>query len=187
MYAQSRLRGTPVPERVAGSVLISSLCRAAAEDGRSVFLLGGDEGTAELAAKRLQARCPGLGVTGTYCPPVGFEKDQAEMERVTRAVCEVQPDIVFVGLGFPKQERLIRKLRPYLPQAWYMGVGISFSYLSGRVKHAPVWMRRVGLEWAFRLAQEPRRLFKRYIVRGVPFAMWLFAHVLWQRYRRGRE
>ena len=167
------LQRTPVPERVAGSDLISSLSRGAAEQGRSVFLLGGNPGTAEKAARILTERYPGLVIAGTDCPPIGFDKDALAMARLSRKIHQARPDIVFVALGSPKQELVIRHLRHDRPEAWWLGVGISFSFLCGEVARAPRWMQRCGLEWLHRVSQEPRRLFKRYFVDGLPFASWL--------------
>src|SRR5688572_17035834 len=106
----SRLEGTPLPQRIAGSDLISSLSRAAAERGRSVFLLGGVPGTADGAAAILQKASPNLKVAGTYCPPMGFEDDEAEMARITALLVAAKPDIIYVALGSPKQENLIQRI-----------------------------------------------------------------------------
>ena len=157
----SRLQRTPLPERVAGSDLIGSLTAEAARRGRSIFLLGGNPGTAEMAARRLRESNPALKLAGTLCPPVGFEPEPAELERVTTALYAAQPDIVYVGLGFPKQERLIAQIKHRFPTVWFVGVGVSLSFVSGEIARAPRWMRRLGLEWVHRLAQEPRRLFHR--------------------------
>jgi N-acetylglucosaminyldiphosphoundecaprenol N-acetyl-beta-D-mannosaminyltransferase len=183
----SRLAGDPLPERVAGSSLILSLSRAAGQTGRSVYLLGGEPGTAEAAAEVLQERSPGLRIAGCHCPPFGFEHDPAQWDEMDRRLRASGPDIVFVGLGFPKQERLIQRLRPSLPEAWWLGVGISFSFLSGKVRRAPRWVQRAGLEWAHRLVQEPRRLFRRYLVHGLPFAAVLMGEALVRRMRAGRN
>ena len=167
----SRLQGTPLPERVAGSNLISTLTAAAAQQGKSVFLLGGAEGTAAGAAALLVQRNPMLKVVGTLCPRVGFDKNPKQMAEIAKRLTDAQPDIVFRSqLGSPKQEHLIAKFRPSLPNAWWLGVGVSFSFLTGHVRRAPLWMQRGGIEWLHRLGQEPRRLFKRYIVVGIPFA-----------------
>lgn len=171
----SRLQGTPLPSRVAGSDLISSLSAATAKAGKSLFLLGGDPGTAESAATVLRERHADIKIAGTYCPKVGFEKDADKMRELTQKVLDAKPDVVFVALGSPKQERLIERLRDRLPQAWWLGVGISFSFLSGDVKRAPRWMRKVGMEWIHRMLQEPGRLMKRYLVQGVPFAVRLLS------------
>ncbi len=180
----SRLQGAPLPERVAGSDLTSSLSAAATAQARSIFLLGGAPGTAQAAADVLRARHPDVRIAGTDCPPVGFEDDSLEMERLRLRVITAAPDIVLVALGSPKQERLIHSLRPQLPNAWWIGVGISFSFLCGHVKRAPAWMQRAGLEWVHRLLQEPLRLGRRYLVEGIPFALWLLASSAWQGFRR---
>ena len=180
----SWLQGTPLPGRVAGSTLISQLSAEAASRGRSIFLLGGDEGTAEAAGDALRRRCPSLVVSGCLCPPLGFEHDPPQMATIEAALRSAAPDIVFVALGFPKQERLIKRLKDRFPQTWWIGVGISFSFLSGRVKRAPYWMQRTGLEWVHRLAQEPRRLSRRYLRNGIPFAVQLLASSAWRGLHR---
>lgn len=167
----SKLQGTPLPERVAGSDLISTLSERAASEGLSIFLLGGDPGAADEAAEVLRARHPTLNILGTECPPFGFESDADYLAKLETTLAEAKPDIVFVALGCPKQEKLITRLRPLLPAAWFLGVGISFSFLAGRVERAPKWMQKTGLEWLHRLAQEPGRLAKRYLIVGIPFAI----------------
>lgn len=172
------LQRTPVPERVCGSNLIVSLSSGAARRGRSVFLLGGNEGTDVGAAEVLRRRYPELRIAGTECPPHGFERDPIAMARIARRLRDCSPDIVFVALGSPKQEFVIRRLKDELPATWWLGVGISFSFLTGDVNRAPRWMQRAGLEWLHRLQQEPRRLFKRYVVQGLPFAASLLGGAL---------
>jgi N-acetylglucosaminyldiphosphoundecaprenol N-acetyl-beta-D-mannosaminyltransferase len=171
----SRLLGTPLPERVCGSDLMSSLPAAAAARGLSLFLLGGNEGVAEDAARLLRERHPDLRVAGTLHPELGFEDRQESLDAIGAALAAARPDIVFVALSFPKGERLIARLRPLLPAAWWIGVGIAFSFLTGDVRRAPRWMQRTGLEWVFRLTQEPERLARRYLVDGLPFAARLLA------------
>lgn len=184
----SRVQGTPLPERVAGSSLIDPLCAAAAERGRSIFMLGGEPGAAEEASRILRERYNGLLVAGTYCPPFGFESDEKQMELLREAVKDAQPDLVYVALGSPKQERLIRRIKDDLPQAWWLGIGISLSFVSGHVKRAPRWVQKVGLEWCHRLLQEPRRLARRYLIDGIPFAARLLMGAAWQRLTgRARE
>jgi N-acetylglucosaminyldiphosphoundecaprenol N-acetyl-beta-D-mannosaminyltransferase len=182
----SRLQGRAVPERVAGSSLMTTLPPAAAEAGASIFLLGGNPGMADLAAERLVAASPSLEVSGTHCPPFGYERSPAALAAIEAAVTAAQPDIVFVALPFPKQEELIARLRPLLPQAWFIGVGVSFSFLAGEVQRAPRWLQRIGLEWAHRLTQEPGRLARRYLVDGIPFGVRLLADAAARRIRVGR-
>lgn len=176
----SRIQKTPLPERVAGSSLIWSLTEAAAEAGKSVYLLGGNPGAADGAAATFAQRFPKLKIAGTQCPAVGFEKDPQQLARLRNELIAARPDVVYVGLGFPKQDRLIADLRDALPAAWFLGIGISFSFITGEVKRAPRWMQKTGLEWVHRMVQEPGRLFRRYILEDLPFAAILF----WQSYRR---
>jgi N-acetylglucosaminyldiphosphoundecaprenol N-acetyl-beta-D-mannosaminyltransferase len=181
----SRLAGAPLPERVSGSSMVWSICEAASERGQSVFLLGGDHGVAERAAEIFCERYPGLEIAGTACPPVGFENDAQELDRIRREVTEAAPRIVFVALGFPKQDLLIRMLRDSLPKASFMGVGISLSYAVGELSRPPSWICQIGMEWAYRLAQEPTRLLvQRYIVNGMPFGLRLMASAARHRIRR---
>ena len=169
------LQGSRLPERVAGSTLVHSLTEAAAEAGASVFLLGGNPGSADAAARRLAERSPNLRVAGTLCPPFGFEHQAEWLDRIEQILDEARPDIVFVGLGFPKQERLIVELHKRFPKAWFLSCGVSFSFVAGEITRAPRIIQRLGLEWLHRLAQEPQRLSRRYLVQGIPF---LFA-LLW--------
>lgn len=178
----SRLQKTPLPERVAGSSIINTLTAAAAEAGYRIFFLGGNDGAAERAAEELLAHNPSLQIAGHFCPPFGFDQKPAEMDRIKSTLIESKPDIVYVGLGFPKQERLIEQLRPLLPQAWFLGIGISFSFVAGEVKRAPRFMQKLGLEWLHRMVQEPSRLFKRYVIFGLPFAVRLFSGALRARW-----
>jgi N-acetylglucosaminyldiphosphoundecaprenol N-acetyl-beta-D-mannosaminyltransferase len=171
----SRVQRTPLPERVSGSSLAHTLTSAAREAGASVFLLGGDPGVADAASAQLRQSCPGLRIAGTYCPSRGFEDSPEQLAAIEAAVADARPDIVFVGLGFPKQEHLILRLRPRFPGTWFVSCGISLSFLSGDVTRAPEWAQRAGLEWLHRLIQEPRRLARRYLVEGLPFFVRLLA------------
>ena len=113
-----------------------------------------------------------------------FPANTVDFAPIVRAIQASNPDIVYVGLGSPKQEFLIDRIRRCLPGAWWLGVGISFSYVSGDVRQAPPWLRRAGMEWAYRMAQEPRRLVGRYLVQGLPFAAALTARSLAATWRR---
>lgn len=177
----SKLQSTPLPCRVAGSSLVEPLAQAAAERGRSIYLLGGEPGAAEDAAKILLSRSDGLRIAGVYCPPMGFERDEAEIEKIRQQLHVAMPDIVYVALGSPKQEYVIRQLRSELPGTWWLGIGISLSFLCGRVKRAPQWMQKLGLEWLHRLVQEPRRLARRYLVEGLPFAGRMMGKIVLRR------
>ncbi|GAA0533710.1 WecB/TagA/CpsF family glycosyltransferase [Paractinoplanes ferrugineus] len=181
----SRLGGTPLPERVAGSSLIWSLSAGVGRDRRSIFVIGGSpahDGAAR-AADRLAARCPGLRVAGAICPEFGFEQSRATYDQVCAQVADAKPDLVFVGLGFPKQERMIAKLRPMLPSSWFIGCGAAVNFVAGDLERAPRWMQRTGLEWAHRLGTEPRRLARRYLRHDAPYALRLLAQAPGQRVR----
>ena len=177
----SHLQGTPLPARVAGSDLAFALTAAAAGDQRRLFLLGGAPGTADRAGAVLASRFPGIDVVGTDCPPFGFESDAAEMARIEESVRTAYPDLVYVGLPFPKADRLILKLRPTVPAVWFLALGVSFSFVAGELQRAPEWMQSVGLEWMHRLGAEPGRLFRRYLLQGIPFAVALFTQALASR------
>jgi N-acetylglucosaminyldiphosphoundecaprenol N-acetyl-beta-D-mannosaminyltransferase len=182
----SRLQGEELPERVTGSSLIWSLSREASTAGRSLYLLGGAEGIAERAADRLQEEMPDLVVSGWDCPPFGFEKSQQQLEETVGAVVEAKPDLVFVALGFPKQERLMQRLREHLPQTWFIGCGGTLTMVAGEVSRAPVWIQKSGFEWVHRLAMEPRRMAKRYLVHDLPYAAGLMARSVARRRGAGR-
>jgi N-acetylglucosaminyldiphosphoundecaprenol N-acetyl-beta-D-mannosaminyltransferase len=179
----ARLRGDPLAERVTGSSLIFSLTSAAASARRSVYLLGGGSGVPDLAGTELARRYPGLRVAGAYAPPVGFEESPGAVALIRERLGQARPDIVYVGLGFPKQERLIAELTAALPGAWFIGCGAAIPFAAGTLPRAPVWMQRAGLEWAFRLLKEPRRLFRRYLVDDAPYAAYLLFSSVMERVR----
>lgn len=178
---KARVQGTPLPERVAGSSLIWPLCEACAACGRSVYLLGGDPGAGEAAKAVLERRFPGLRVCGVMSPERGFERDEARMAAIEREVAASGADVVFVALGSPKQEFVAERLLRVMPRTWFIGCGITLSFVAGQVRRAPLWMQRCGLEWTHRLAQEPRRLTRRYLIDGLPFAISLLVRAGWRR------
>jgi N-acetylglucosaminyldiphosphoundecaprenol N-acetyl-beta-D-mannosaminyltransferase len=124
-----------------------------------------------------------LRVAGHSAPRFSAMPTEAELAATIAALREAAPDLLLVGLGSPKQERLIHALRPHFPAMWMVGVGISFSFVAGHVQRAPRWMRQSGLEWVHRFLQEPQRLGRRYLLEDLPFAAELFARVLWERAR----
>jgi N-acetylglucosaminyldiphosphoundecaprenol N-acetyl-beta-D-mannosaminyltransferase len=170
----SRIAGARFPERVTGADLSRALIAAAA--GRfSTFFLGGAPGAADMAVRKMQKAHPELEIVGTHCPPYGFEDDPAEWDEMSSMLAAARPDVVFVGLGSPKQEKVIRRLRELAPSAWWLGVGITFSFLGEQIPRAPRWMQTTGLEWLHRLGCEPKRLAKRYLIEDLPFAAWMLA------------
>jgi N-acetylglucosaminyldiphosphoundecaprenol N-acetyl-beta-D-mannosaminyltransferase len=163
----SRLLGTPLPERVTGVDIVEQGAALAAKQGYRIFLLGAAPGIADAAATELRVRYPGLDVAGTYSPPMGPFTPQ-EDTRMVAAVRAVSPDILFVAFGAPRQDVWIREHLEELNVPVCVGVGGTFNFLAGTVKRAPQWMRRSGLEWAYRVGQEPRRLWRRYLLEDLP-------------------
>lgn len=155
--------GARLPERVAGSDLVPLVAARAAREGWRLFLLGGAPGVAERAAERLVREHPGLRIAGTLAPPFGFEGDPAERRRVREAIASARPEVVLVGLGAPKQERFIVEERDALPVRAWLAVGGTFDLLAGDRRRAPPALQRLGLEWAWRMAQDPVRLGRRYL------------------------
>lgn len=156
--------GTPIKEKISGSDLFPKLCSMAAEKGYSMFFLGAAEGVAAKAAENLMNRYSGLQVVGTYSPPIGFEKNEIELQKITDMIKKVRPDILIVGLGCPKQELFILHNRERLGVPISLGLGASLDFEAGNVQRAPKWMSEHGLEWLFRITQDPKRLIKRYLV-----------------------
>lgn len=180
----ARLRGDSLPERVSGSSLIFSLTAAAAASQRSIYLLGGEPGVPESAAAQLSQLYPGVKIAGTAAPSLGFDKDPRKVAEIRDHLLLTSPDIVYVGLGFPKQERLIVTLTSALPSSWFVACGAAIPFAAGTLPRAPAWMRQTGLEWAFRLVSEPRRLYRRYLVDDVPYAARLLASSAMTRIQR---
>lgn len=168
----ARFLGTPIKEKISGADLFPSLCELASQRGRKVFFLGGKEGAAASSAELLRKKLPSLQVSGTYCPSFGFENDEKENTKIIEMIRVASPDILFVGLGAPKQEKWIYKHKNQYKVPVSIGVGAAFDFYSGIVKRAPKWMQNVGLEWFWRLMMEPRRLWKRYLIDD-PIFFWL--------------
>ncbi len=160
----SKLYKTPIKEKISGSDLFPLLCERAALNGYSMYFLGAAEGIAAKAAENLTKRFPGLNVVETYSPPFGFEKDETEIKHIIENIRRCSPDILIVGLGCPKQEKFIYKYRNELNVPISLGLGASIDFEAGNIKRAPKWMRQHGLEWLFRITQDPKRMFKRYII-----------------------
>lgn len=157
----SRLVGAPLPERVAGSDLIYDLSEQAARLGHRVFLLGAAPGVAEEAARRLQARYPGLTIAGVECPP--FHPPSPEEHRALIArVRDARPDLLFLAFGQPKGELWLHENVEALGVPVCVQIGASLDFVAGRFRRAPKWVQAIHMEWAFRALQEPLRLAPRY-------------------------
>jgi len=156
--------------RVYGPDLMEAVCAAGCTAGLRHYFFGGDTSVAEQLLDKLAARFPGLQVVGTFTPP--FRPLNAKEAAALRAdVTARQPDIIWVGLSTPKQEKFMAEYAPVLDAALLIGVGAAFDFLSGRVPQAPRWMQRSGLEWLFRLGTDPRRLWKRYLIHNPLFVI----------------
>ncbi len=179
----SRIAGNPLPERVAGSKLLPKLCGAAASAGLPVVFLGGRVGAGDKAAADLRSRYPALEVRAVICPPLGFDKTAEGRAGVVADVVAAGPSLVFTALGAPKQEQVNAWLAPHVPSAWLVSCGATLDMIAGDVVRAPAWVQRTGMEWLWRLAQEPQRLAGRYLIRDLPFAGRLFSAAAVARWR----
>lgn len=167
-------------ERVCGPDLLPETCARSQARGYRHFFYGGGPGVAALLARRLEERYPGLQITGVYEPPfrpLTPEEDRQVVERINAA----RPDIVWVGLSTPKQERWMAEHRDRIEAPVLIGIGAAFDFHAGLRKRAPRWMQRSGLEWAFRLLSEPGRLWRRYLIGHAQFMGLLALQLLAQR------
>lgn len=180
VVAASRLLGRPLPERVAGSDLAPRLFAEAAwqRTNLRVYLLGGAAGVGARAAERIAAAWPGVEVVGLASPPIGFERDDSLNAELVAEINACQPDLLLIGLGAPKQELWIHRHYGELCVPAALCVGATIDFLAGQRWRAPAWMRRVGLEWLFRVLCEPRRLAGRYARDA-----WIFPRLVWHEWR----
>lgn len=171
-----RLQGFRAMDRVYGPDLMLRVCQHAAERGYSHFLYGGGEGVVPELQRRLEARFPQTKIVGAYTPPFR-PLNAAESADLVRRVRAAQPDLFWVGLSTPKQERFMAEYGARLDATLMFGVGAAFDFHAGRVRQAPRWMQRGGLEWCFRLCCEPRRLWRRYLKNNPLFAFRIFCQL----------
>lgn len=172
----SKASGHPEVSRVYGPDLLLAMCEASEKKGYSHFFYGGAEGVADLLVEKLKEEYPYLNVAGTYCPPFRT-LTQDEDDEIVAIINENKPDIVWIGLGAPKQELWMDSHVGRIDSAVLIGIGAAFDFHAGIKKQAPFWIQRSGLEWLFRLMSEPRRLWKRYLVNNPRFV----AHVFLQK------
>lgn len=170
----ARLFGTPLPAKVSGSDLIGPLLARAAERGYRVYIVGGTPAAVELSRKKLAVELPNLQIVGIEAGRIDFEGESDEGKAMVERVRLARPDLVLVALGAPKQEIWSQKHREQLKPAVMIGVGGSFDFVAGIVSRSPRWMSRVGLEWLYRLANDPKRLAGRYLLRDPKF-LWILA------------
>jgi N-acetylglucosaminyldiphosphoundecaprenol N-acetyl-beta-D-mannosaminyltransferase len=163
-------------KRVYGPDLMLAVCERSLQRGYKHFFYGGAAGVPELLADKLKTRYPGLQIAGTYSPP--FRRLSSKEEgRVNEMINEANPDIVWVGLGTPKQDLWMAKHRPGLNAPVIIAVGAAFDFHTSRLPQAPPWMQQNGLEWLFRLLQEPTRLWYRYLV----YNPWFILKIIQQK------
>lgn len=166
----SRLLGRGgLPARVTGADLLPAVCEAAARERYSVYFFGGDPGVADAAAERMRQTHPGLNVAGTCCPPWGFEHDEALSRRLIEDINASGADVLFLGVGAPKQEKWGHRYRASLRVGPIICVGAAFAFAAGVARRAPRILQESGFEWCWRLAMEPRRLWRRYLVDDTRF------------------
>lgn len=163
----SKWHRRPVKAKISGSDLVPELCAVAAKKGYSIFIIGGKEGIAEKAKRKLEEKHSKIKIVGTYSPPFGFEKNDEELAKINEMISAAHPDLVIACFGCPKQEKWI-----YENYHTYDGIvsvcaGATVDFLAGNVNRAPTWMSEHGLEWLYRFIQEPKRLFKRYFIDDV--------------------
>ena len=166
MLWRSQRTETPLPERVAGSELIYALSKWAAEKGHRIYFLGGAPGVAQAAADILSHRYPGLQVAGVHSPPFRPLTEDEE-SAIFRDIRDSGTDLLFVAFGQPRGELWMSKNRDRIGSALAVQLGASFDFVAGGVPRAPVWLQKMGMEWAYRMMQEPRRLFGRYFRNGL--------------------
>jgi N-acetylglucosaminyldiphosphoundecaprenol N-acetyl-beta-D-mannosaminyltransferase len=179
----TKLAGCPLPGRVNGTDLVHSLARLSAERGYRLFFFGGAPGVAEQAAVRLQTEFPDMVNAGCYSPPFGAW-DELETRRIVNAIRKAKPDVLFVGLGAPRQDQWIAAMADILDVPVCVGIGGSLDFFAGRLDRAPVWMQRHGLEWLHRLTTEPGRLWRRYLLHDGPLFARLVGWALVTRRKR---
>lgn len=160
----SKMQGKPLKAKISGSDLVPLLCEEAAKKNYTVFIIGGKDGIAVQAKRRLERSMPGIRIVGTYAPPLGFEKDDDELNKINEMISSVKPDLLIACFGCPKQEKWIyENINKYNAKV-SICAGATVDFLAGNVKRAPHWMSEHGLEWFYRFLQEPKRMFKRYFI-----------------------
>lgn len=173
----SRLLGKPLSEKVSGSDIFPLICGEAAKNNLKVFLLGAKKNIAGKAAKNLIKKFPLLNIAGVYSPSFGFDHNIEENKKIIRMINNSSTDILFVGVGAPKQEKWIYDHLNELKVPVSLGIGASFDFEANVIKRAPIWMRNVGLEWIWRLSHEPRRLYKRYFIDTIIFGFLIIKEI----------
>jgi len=172
-----RWQGHSQMRRVFGPEMMLEVCAMSVDKGYTHFLYGGTEGVAEQLKASLLHKFPGLRIVGTCTPPFR-PLNEAEREGLKSRISSLQPDIFWVGLSTPKQERFMAEYLPQLDTLIMVGVGAAFDVHTGRIQDAPQWIKTAGLQWLHRLAQEPRRLWRRYLYNNPRFVLKITSQLL---------
>jgi N-acetylglucosaminyldiphosphoundecaprenol N-acetyl-beta-D-mannosaminyltransferase len=183
----ANMLGEDLSDRVYGPELMLRYCERSCDRGHRVFLYGGrDQGSLAQLALNLRLRFPGIKIVGGYSPPFRTLTDD-EDKAIADQINVARPDVVWVGIGVPKQEKWMARMRHRLEAPVLAGVGAAFDFHAGRVSMAPEWMQSRGLEWTYRIAQEPRRLLPRYLIHNPRFVAKLAAQLVRERLRPPRR
>ena len=169
IVAVAKMYKTPLKEKITGPRLTENVCRMAAEQHFSVFVLGAGPGVADQAAKNLLKQYPGFQYVGSYSPPFGFEKDEAERKHIINILNQSKAQIVITGMGSPKTEIFLHEIYKELDANVSLSVGAAIDFFAGSVKRCPEWLNRIGMEWFYRFLQNPKRMWKRYFVDDLAF------------------
>ena len=183
----ANLLGEDLTDRVYGPELMLRYCERSRDEGHRIFLYGGrDQGSLAQLALNLRLQFPGIQIVGGYSPPfrpLTGDEEAAVAEQINNA----RPDVVWVGIGVPKQEKWMAHMRDRLEAPVLAAVGAAFDFHAGRVSMAPSWMQERGLEWTYRIAQEPRRLLPRYLIHNPRFVAKIAMQLVRERLRRTRR
>lgn len=163
----AKYQGNPIKEKISGSDLVPLLLKQASDKGQSVFIIGGKDGIAQKAKSNIEKSNPKIKIVGTYAPPLGFEKDQKELDKINVMISDCHPDILIACFGCHKQEKWIYENYFKYEAKLSVCAGATVDFLAGNVKRAPKWISNIGFEWFYRYLQEPKRLFRRYFVDDV--------------------
>lgn len=172
----SKLKKTPIVEKIPGPQLAESLIKYSCEKGYKIFLLGAKEGVAAKAASLMEKKYPGLQIVGTYSPPFGFESNPKEIDRMNNMLKDSGADIVIIGLSAPKQEIFVYNNKDKYRIPLSLSLGAAIDFLAGNVKRAPEWVNKCGMEWFYRFILEPKRLFKRYFMDDIKIIKLFFKY-----------
>jgi len=174
----ARVLGSPLPEKVSGSDFVRPLIARAAERGWRIYFLGGRPGVAAKAKEVFEREFPAVRIVGVSSPDIDLSTEVPERRDVLDAVRAAHPDLLFLALGMPKQEIWGQRIRQAVSPAVVLGVGASLDFVAGQAPRAPRWVSAAGFEWLFRLCHEPRRLWRRYLVRDPKFLAIVLRQVL---------